>query len=81
MPKVNVYTVYDEKAEQFGPLFEAVNDEVATRSFLQMMDKVHPSAKNDYILEKVGEFDTNSGDMQAEVPQEVFRNIRIKEVV
>lgn len=61
---VNMYSVYDEKAETFASPFCMLNDGQATRAFGDAcQDKSsqmykHPS---DYKLYKLGEFDDNSG--------------------
>jgi hypothetical protein len=34
--KMHIYTIYDELAKEYGPLFEAKNDFVALRNFRNM---------------------------------------------
>lgn len=58
---IYVYSVFDNLAKRFGPLFEAINDEVATRSYIMMMDKVDERFKSEYSLHKIGKFDNNTG--------------------
>lgn len=53
------YAIYDDKAEEFGPLFPAKNDKVALRHFRQMMSSVNN--QDDYSLFCVGCFDQDSG--------------------
>lgn len=52
---MKLYTVRDELAEEYGPLFEQKNDATAKRSVeLMLKDKPYPA---DYSLYCVGEFD------------------------
>lgn len=52
---MKLYSVYDELAEEFGPLFEQKNDATAKRAVETMLkDKPYPG---DYSLYCVGEFD------------------------
>ena len=55
-----LYTVKDQKAETFYPPFVQQNEQVAIRTFSQLInDPNHPFGKNpeDYVLFKVGEYD------------------------
>ena len=54
----NIYMIWDKVAEQGGPLFEAVNDNVAVRSVAITLSKV-PSI-DDYELLCIGEIDNES---------------------
>lgn len=68
----NVYSVYDIKAQRYGPLFEATNDEVAARQFAQMMKNIEPLFRPEYKLFFLGIFDFVSGDLrQEERPKEI----------
>lgn len=51
---VGLYTIYDRLAQEPGPIFTAVNDEVANRKFQQAMKEVE--YKEDYQLHCVGYF-------------------------
>lgn len=45
---IRLYVIKDTVADEFGPLFEAKNDEVATRSFKALISKaIQPS---DFVL-------------------------------
>ena len=56
--KFNIYTIYDKKAEEAGPLFIAVNDSVAVRNVcLTLSDQLYPE---DYELVQIGEYDSKS---------------------
>lgn len=55
------YAIYDDKAEEFGPLFPAKNDKVAIRHFHQLIaGSTHP---DDYTLKCMCEMDQESGQM------------------
>lgn len=65
-----LYSVNDSKAKRFGPLFEAVNDEVAARKFIQVMRSVEQPFREEYGLYYIGEFDfVNGGLIQSEPPR------------
>lgn len=51
-----IYTVYDVVADEAGPLFNAKNDGVAMRQFLDLLNKV--VTKDDYRLYCLGEYDS-----------------------
>lgn len=52
----NLYSIRDNVAEDFGPLFQAINDGVAQRFFSKTADGVtHP---DDYSLYRVGSWDS-----------------------
>lgn len=57
-----VYSVYDRKAERYGPLFEALNHEVAARQYVQMMKDVLPLFRGEYGLFCVGKFNFITGE-------------------
>lgn len=68
----NVYSVYDIKALRYGPLFEASNNEVASRQFVQMLSGVKELFRPEYKLFLIGFFDYVSGELvQNEKPIEV----------
>ena len=52
----NVYTVYDNVAEEAGPPFVAVNDGIARRMFKNM--NIPESLKSDYKLVRIGFYDS-----------------------
>lgn len=53
------YSIYDDQAEEYGPLFPAKNDKVAVRHFRQLIS----GSKNqdDYTLFCICEMDQESG--------------------
>lgn len=56
---MRVYTVYDEVAEESGPLYEAVNDSVALRKFRQLLQQVSPTDQDAFKLYYLGSYDRN----------------------
>jgi len=69
MPKMRIYSVYDEKAEEFSPPFFQANDRMAQRMITESA-KGNGSMLNaypeDFKLYRIGEFDTTSGDINRE---------------
>lgn len=68
---MTIYSVYDKTGVEYGALFEAKNDAVATRQFKAMFG-ANPF-KSDFVLTKHGKFDRISGkieplDIPAELP-------------
>jgi len=55
--RIGLYSVYDKIAKEYGPTFEAVNENTAKRSFMQLIQKVYNPA--DYILCQLGFFNTD----------------------
>lgn len=57
----NVYSIYDVKAKEYGPLFLAKNDDIAVRMIkTNLKDILYPQ---DYELYQVGCFDNESGEL------------------
>lgn len=52
---VKLYVIYDRVAMEGGPVFAAKNDDVAIRSFHQLVSKA--DNPDDYCLYHVGEYD------------------------
>ncbi len=67
--KINQYSVYDLVAGEFGPLFQAKNDEVAKRSFGMIMRTIDPSARDGYSLFLIGEFDIENAEFTPSVDE------------
>lgn len=63
-----VYSVYDVKAQRYGPLFEAGNDEVAGRQFVHLMQSIQPIFRPEYQLFCVGFFDFVTGELSQNQP-------------
>ena len=56
-----LYSIQDKTANRFGPLFEAINDDVAARLYIQQINKVNEQFRDEYALYKVGEYNTLTG--------------------
>lgn len=52
---INLYCLHDTVAGESGPIFQAVNDQIAKRSVIQLLK--NSDFPQDYILFKVGFFD------------------------
>lgn len=60
---MRLYSVCDEVAEKFGPVFMAVNDGVAVRQFIGLLKQV--DYVGEYDLYCVAEFDDDHGTIKA----------------
>lgn len=61
MAKTYVYSVRDMVAHLYGPLFQAVNDAIACRNVVHMLEKVKPYDRPYFALERIGSFDDDTG--------------------
>ena len=55
----NLYSIFDKDAEEFGPLFNAKNDLIASRYVEDMIKEVKNVAP--YALYRMGKYDTEFG--------------------
>lgn len=60
-----LYSIYDKDAKEYGPLFNAKNDIVASRYVEQMMKEV--KFCDSYALYCMGEYDTEYGITETNV--------------
>lgn len=60
-----LYSIYDKDAKEFGPLFNAKNDIVASRYVHEMIKEV--SFVDSYALYCMGEFDVEYGITETNV--------------
>lgn len=80
--KFTVYTIFDEAADEYGPVFTAKNDAVAQRQFNQLMKTVE--YPGEFYLYKVGEFDSENYETPLSVcePEEVYNGLKVeKEII
>lgn len=56
-----IYTIFDQVAQQSGPVFQAVNDGVAQRQFKRVLDQPGIVA-DDFQLWCIGEYDDAPND-------------------
>lgn len=66
-----IYSVRDSLAKDFGPSFEAVNDEVALRSARMGMRSYPGKVPDDFVLYRVGMHDKESGLITPEDPPSI----------
>lgn len=60
---MNLYSIYDLKANEFGPVFDAKNDAVACRMCRNEFGKAPKEVLADYVLYQVAEFSRDTGDV------------------
>lgn len=60
-----LYSIYDKDAHEFGPLFNAKNDIVASRYVEEMLKDVNHV--DSYALYCMGEYDTENGITETNV--------------
>lgn len=72
-----LYSLYDSVAEEFGPLFQAKNDDVALRNVIQMFTEMKGKIANAecYHLYYIGDFDNETGKIEARIADAVEINI------
>lgn len=69
MPNLKVYSVFDEKAEEFSPPFYQANDRLAQRMVTESArgnGNMLAAYPEDFKLYRLGTFDTNSGKLERE---------------
>ena len=71
-PAMGLYTVYDRVAEEAGPCFLAVNDGVAVRNFRQLLASSSVVAEDEYVLYKIGSYDSKTMIVKAVDPVRVM---------
>lgn len=76
---MNLYTVKDSVAEEFGPLFQAKNDGVATRMFLELLKQTKQPFE--YKLFMVGQFDHDTGLIDPVSPEPVVLSLVEEELI
>lgn len=60
-----LYTIKDTIADEFGPLFQAKNDGVASRQFKHLLQREDLDFNNnEYLLYCVGEWNTEDGNFK-----------------
>ena len=77
---MRLYTIYDRAAEESGPVFQAKNDAVARRGYMQAID--NSSSPYDFDLYYIGDY--NQYTMQIDTlsnPSKVETENVIKEII
>lgn len=62
---MKLYVIYDRAAEECGPVFEAKNDAVAQRGYVQAMMKSLAGSAEEFWLFYIGEIDQHTMDIKA----------------
>lgn len=62
MDVVNLYTVRDELAEEFGPVFQAKNDNVAFRNVSTFLMKINENDRGFFRLYRIARFNFEKGE-------------------
>ncbi|AXH77461.1 MAG: nonstructural protein [Microviridae sp.] len=69
MPKMRIYSVYDEKAEEFSPPFFQQNDRLAQRMITESCKgngSMLAAYPEDFKLYRLGEFESSTGEITPE---------------
>lgn len=67
-----LFSVRDRAADQYGPVFQAVNTAVASRAMVQMMSKVPSYDRDSFQLVYIGDFDDQKGAVAPVIPPVVI---------
>lgn len=63
---INLYSVYDTVAQEYGPLFEAISDDVAQRSYYELI--VNSRFASEYNLVKKAKYCKVFGEIDTSEP-------------
>lgn len=66
--QTNLYVIFDRVAEESGPVFTAINDGVAMRSYRNLVKELDQEARSEYRLYRLGYYDTFSMEVKSEFP-------------
>jgi hypothetical protein len=59
-----LFTVWDEAAKKFGPIFEAINVDVAERQYIQLVQTIPPRFRNEFKLMQIGSYSYITGEIE-----------------
>lgn len=69
---MNLYTIFDKVAEESGPIYEAINDGVARRNYVNTMRNTPSHLRGDYALFRLGSYDSKNMSVEAlKMPLEI----------
>lgn len=71
--RVYLYSVYDQVADEYGPIFESKSDAVALRGAEHLLSTVRPEFRSDYKLYRLGWFEDCRLVAETDGPIEVVR--------
>lgn len=72
MRKFGIYTMYDETADEYSPVFEAKNNGIAMRYFQNALSAQHVNVLQDFHCYKIAEVDKDTCEVIPLEKQEVF---------
>lgn len=67
-----LYSVYDKVGEIYSPVYQAVNDGVARRSFLKLVTDLESWDRDSFVLYRVGSFDDFEGSIAISENREII---------
>jgi len=73
---MNMYTIRDAAAQYFMPIFLAKTDAQAARMFSESMG-MNRTHKADYVLFRVGSFDSDNGTVTSTDPEMVLAGMSL----
>ena len=79
--QVNVYSIYDRVAREYGPPFCAKNHGVAMRMYADAVKQATGDAKDDYEIWKIGSYDTSTGILEGNIERFMVDYQNMKEEV
>nr|WAE43370.1 MAG: nonstructural protein [Microviridae sp.] len=76
-----LYTIYDTKAEECGPVLEAKNDAVAIRHYKNALDQAKAGTQDEYWLYCIGEINVLDMVITGKKPRkiEVNKGVAVEE--
>ena len=72
---MQVFTIFDEAAQESGEMFFAKNRVTAKRNFDNALKNVSPVSKSDYALSHLGSYDTETMKFEGMEPVRVHLNV------
>lgn len=75
---MGLYAIYDSRAQDFGPVFMAVNDQVAQRQFSMM--KIEPQFRDEFEVFYLGSYNSETGIIVPNSPRKVVEIEKLEEV-
>lgn len=79
--KKGIYVIYDKLAKRPGPVFEAVNVDVAKRLYNNTMENVSESCRKDYELLHLGYIKYEDDNVQLLLPDFYEDDLKMSKVI
>jgi len=74
---INLYSIRDGLAEEFGPVYQAKNHGVASRNYRNLMKQNSIENGSEFKLFMVGQFDPETGGILVNDPIEINTSDRL----